>query len=208
MSERDKARPVSGEIMAGARSERDLSRPDEFSDAEFETVGATAPQPQSARFNDPATTSGMDLLRQPLEPAAKAEPQRGGPIFWVLGMAMVALAFWVSGGHALVRQAAILVPAEVSTPLRIADVKSRVETHGGRSVLFVDGHAENHGGGPAILPGMEILVTGNDGGITHYRLATSGAKLAPGERYEFSSRLAAPADGVKSISVAFLEGQD
>src|SRR5690606_9476171 len=132
---------------------------------------------------------------------------RGGPLFWIFGLTLVALAFWISGGHALVRQqVAALAPEDRGAPLRIGEVKSRVEPHNGRDVLFVDGRAENHGSSPRSLPPIEIVVTANDGGATRYFLGTSGAELAPGDRYSFSSRLEAPRNGVKSVSVTFQEG--
>lgn len=207
MSDRDKARPVSGEIMAGGQGDREPARPAEFADAEFETVGAAErPRPQPARFADAPPAAGMELLRQGGAPAASAGAQRGGPLFWIFGLMLVALAFWVSGGHALVRQqAAMLAPAETREPLRIADVASRVEAHGDRHVLFVEGRAENHGARKLPLPGMEIAVTGSDGAVTRYALSTGDSELDPGGSYSFSSRLAAPAGGVKSVAVTFVE---
>ena len=55
------------------------------------------------------------------------------------------------------------------------------------------------------LPELEIVVTGNDGLTTRYRLGTSGRPLAPGETFGFSSRLEAPKNGVKTVSVTFAE---
>lgn len=205
MSEQDKARPVSGEIMAGSHDDREPARPAEFAEAEFETVAAPPP-PQAARFADAPPAAGMDLLRQGPAGAASATAQRGGPLFWIFGLMLVALAFWVSGGHALVRhQASMLTPAETRQPLRIADVTSRVETHGERQVLFVEGRAENKGSRALTLPGMEIAVTGNDGAVSRYALSTSDTELDAGGRYSFSSRLVAPAGGVKSVAVTFVE---
>lgn len=204
MSEQDKARPVSGEIMAGGHGEREPVRPAEFADAEFETVG-TAKRPQPVRFADAPPAAGMDLLRQAAAPAANGSG-RGGPLFWAFGLMAVALAFWVSGGHALLRQhAAMLAPGETRDPLRIADVTSRVETHGEREVLFVEGRTENKGGRAVALPGMEIAVTGKDGAVTRYALSTGVSELDPGGRHSFSSRLVAPAGGVKSVAVTFME---
>ena len=41
--------------------------------------------------------------------------------------------------------------------------------------------------------------------VMRYALATNGAELDPGDRYSFSSRLAAPDEGVKSVAVTFVE---
>jgi len=182
-------------------------RGDDVSDAQYETVppmGSGAP----ARFADAgAPAAGMEFLKSG---AAEAEggTRPGGVFFWVFGLVAVALAFWFSGGHALVArdgQAPATAPVVAAGPLHIADVQSRVERRDGRSVLFVDGRAENRGGAALKLPPIEIAVTANEGGVTRYRLATRDTELKPGDRYSFSSRLEAPQGGVKSVSVTFQE---
>jgi hypothetical protein len=206
MSEDDRARPVSGEIMAGdaARAQSRRAAAD-FTDADYETVGA-AREAAAPRFSEAEPASGMDFLRAGAK-VIDAHSQRGGPLFWIVGLTLVVLAFWVSGGHALVRQqVAALAPAETRAALRIEEVKSRVERHGDRAVLFVDGRAENHGPVPLALPPIEIAVREVGGGTTRYFLGTNGAELAPGDRYAFSSRLEAPRNGVEQVSVTFQEG--
>lgn len=211
MNEHDKARPVSGEIMAGApthsASQLGAASRQDAADADFETVGTDAPG-RPPHFHEARPATGMETLKRASEAAAPvpvAGPRHGGPLFWSVGLLLVALAFWVSGGHALVSQAAIVAPAERLEPLRIGEVKSRVERHGERDVLFVDGDARNHGEVAMPLPPIEIAVTAVDGATTHYHLSTNGAELKPGGRYAFSSRLEAPAGGVKTVSVTFLE---
>lgn len=206
MSEDDKARPVSGEIMTGGSAQAPARRETaDFTDAEYETV-ATGREPPTASFAEAEPAAGMDFLRAGAK-AVEDGPTRGGPLFWMAGLTLVVLAFWVSGGHALVRQqVAALAPAEIREPLRIGEVKSRVERHNGRDVLFVDGRAENHGPAALPLPPIEMTVTANDGGTVRYFLGTSGTELAPGDRYSFSSRLEAPRNGVKSVSVTFQKG--
>ena len=203
-----KARPVSGEIMsAGAPRGQRPQEGGDVSDADYETVSRGQGVAESARFEagSPTPATGMDFLKHGV---AKAEgrARRGGVLFWGVGLFLVALAFWVSGGHAL------LAPgpqpgATVKAPLAIADVKSRVETHDGRAVLFVEGRAANGGGVTITLPPIEIAVTANDGGVVRYRLAAADTELKPGDRYSFSSRLEAPASGVRTVSVAFQEDE-
>ena len=206
MNDDDRARPVSGEIMAGDPAKTPARREAaDFTDAEYETVGA-AQRTSPASFTEAKPATGMDFLKAGAK-AIDDGSKHGGPLFWTFGLALVALAFWVSGGHALVRQqVAALAPAETREALRIGEVKSRVERHGGRDVLFVEGRAENHGPQPLALPPIEIAVTATDGATTRYFLGTSGTELAPGDRYSFSSRLESPRNGVKSVSVAFQEG--
>lgn len=205
MNEHDKARPVSGEIMTGGQTRRETVQPVDFSDAEYETVG-TQREARPARFSPAGPATGMDFLKAGPAAETVTEPnRRGGPLFWATGLTLVILAFWVSGGHALVRHVAIPSPAETIQPLRIGEIRSRVENRNGRDVLFVDGQAENHSAQPRTLPPIEIAVTANDDQTTRYFLGTNEAELKPGGRYSFSSRLEVPRYGVKSVSVTFQE---
>ena len=128
-------------------------------------------------------------------------------LFWGLGLLLVGLAFWISGGHALLPRGGPAPGAAPKTPLSIADVTSRVETRDGRAVLFVDGRASNGGAEALALPPIAIAVTANDGRVTRYRLSTRDTELKPGDRYSFSSRLEAPESGVRTVSVAFEEDE-
>ena len=217
MADKRRPRPVSGEIMTGTpedaaspRSARRLG--DDIVDAEYETVLSAAPQPAVAA-QPPATAigsaaaplAGMEMLRRPEGPAVRASAVRGGPVFWIVGIGLAAAAFWVSGGHALLRGAPSLGTQAHQQALRISGVTSRVDVSGARPVLFVDGEAANDGGTTETLPPLEIVVTGNDGRITRYRLGTSSRPMAPGETFAFSSRLDVPKNGVKTVSVTFGE---
>lgn len=204
MHEHDKPRSVFGEIMTDSpRSPRDKAERPDVADAEFETIDRES-LPAAPLFGTRKTAKGMDFLTQP--PAADTPaPRNGGALFWASGLTLVVLAFWVSGGHALVRQAVLAVPVETIHPLQIAGVESRVESHNGRDVLFVSGAAENHGATTQPLPPIEIAVIANDGAVTRYYLGTSEAELTPGGRYAFSSRLEPPRNGVKIVAVTFQE---
>jgi hypothetical protein len=219
MPDERNARPVSGEIMAatpaGAESaEAGFVRADVV-DAEFESLARAAAadavnaQPVTSIGTAQSPVQGLDSLRKSEPPQKPQAPQRGGPVFWIFGLGLVAGAFWVSGGHALVRPAPLATasqPAQaVVNPLRIADVTSRVEDHDGRSILFVDGRTINEGSDTLTPPPLEINVTANDGRIMRYNLGTSPEPLAPGRASAFSSRLEAPKEGVKSVSVTFRE---
>jgi hypothetical protein len=206
MTDENMARPFSGEIMAGgprATSSRPSPATDVI-DAEYVTVDpATDAVQQPAAQTQGATASpGMDILRG--SEAERRRRERGGPVFWAGGLFMVAAAFWVSGGHALMARpqpAPLSHPAAM--PLRIASVESRVERQGARAFLLVDGEVANDGAARATVPGLEISVAGKDGRTTRYFLGTSDRVLAPGERFAFSSRLDAPKDGVETVTVDF-----
>ncbi|MDX8518530.1 hypothetical protein [Mesorhizobium dulcispinae] len=213
MAEDRTARPVSGEIMTGAAPNAApervmLDAPVDIVDADYVVLPrfaarsepiAAPPPPQA-----PATPSieGMGMLRKP--EAAPARPaSRGGPIFWTAGVGAALVAFWVSGGHALVRQSPFCAASAPASALSISGVTSRIDASGLKPVLFVDGEAANDGARSQALPPLEIRVTDNASNVIRYRLGTSNRSLAPGERFGFSSRLDVPRNGVKAVSVAF-----
>lgn len=209
MSEPSRARPVSGEIMTAATpAPEGFARAADVIDVEYETL-VDAPDsrmlPRTEADRAGSAFAGMSSLRQAAQAGAAAT--RGGPVFWGVGLSLVLSAFWVSGGHALLRDdvggsSAYIAPAT----LRIVDVSTSVIGTHGRPVLKVDGAAVNEGNGAAMLPGIEISVAGHDGRVTRYKLGTSDRPLPAGQRFDFSSRLEVPKDGVKSVAVSFREG--
>jgi hypothetical protein len=216
MPDERNARPVSGEIMAAPLAGAEPAEPGlihaDVVDAEYETIRpAAAAQARTSMSIGTAAAPllGLDSLRKADAAAKPQGPVRGGPVFWIFGLGLAAGAFWVSGGHALVRQAPFpgqTAPAQsIVNALHIVGVTSRVEEHGGRLVLFVDGKAVNDDRIERILPRLEIDVTANDGTVMRYNLGTSPEPLAPGAAFGFSSRLEAPKEGVKSVSVTFQE---
>lgn len=204
MNQHDKARPVSGEIMTGPGGARP-ERATDFTDAEFETVDRQRESAQEAA--EPvrhAPADGMEMLRA----APPARPRRGGPVFWLCGLAIVAATFWGSGGHALVGTSAIQPVRQKAAGLEIGAVRSRVEQSSDRAILFIDGAVTNKGPDGLAVPALSIAVTRNDGVTTRYLLGTSDTMLQPGEEFAFSSRLPAPEPGVKSVAVTFSQGDD
>ncbi|EHK58026.1 hypothetical protein [Allomesorhizobium alhagi] len=206
MADQRTARPVSGEIMAGraahALPSGAVTAFDDIIDADYEIVSPPERDPDRSRFPAVPTPSagGMAMLRRAGGDIATG-PVRGGPIFWIFGMAAVAAAFWVSGGHALIHHAA----PKPAAALTISGVSSRIKTAGEKRFLHVDGHAANDGEGTAALPPLEIRIASNDGRVTSYKLGTYARQMRPGERFAFSSRLDVPKSGVKTVSVTFGE---
>ncbi|BCG78123.1 hypothetical protein MesoLj113b_16650 [Mesorhizobium sp. 113-3-3] len=213
MADERTARPVSGEIMTDAPAiavaDRIVRGPAaDIVDADYVVMPRLVPivesvSPQPRPIVTPSI-EGMDMLRKPEAPAERQPAVRGGPIFWIAGIGAALAAFWVSGGHALVRQAPFLSGAQASA-LTISGVTSRVDASGANPVLFVDGEAANDGVGAATMPPLEIRVTGNDGRTTRYTLGTSGHSLASGERFGFASRLDVPKNGVRTVLVTFAQ---
>lgn len=181
-------------LRAGSRPSDSLKSPEIALSTPAPSIGSAA-----------APFGGMDMLRRPDSPAEPGKAARGGPLFWAAGIGVALAAFWVSGGHSLVRGFPFAATGEAQSALRISGVSSRVDVAGARPLLFVDGEAANDGRDVEHLPALEIAVTGNDGRVTRYRLGTSGRPLSSGETFAFSSRLDVPKNGVKIVSVAFAE---
>jgi len=203
MADTEKPRVVSGEFKAG---------PPDVIDADYislpgQPAAAAAsfgrgPRASEAIGSAAAPAAGMDVLREKREQARRGEP--AGPLFWAFGALLVLAAFWIAGGHALFRDLNFPgAPAEEN--LRIVNVTSRVDSSGAKAVLLVDGETLNGGEAVEHLPPIEIAVTGNDGLVTRYRLGTSGRPLSPGETFGFSSRVDAPKNGVKTVTVTFVK---
>lgn len=193
MAEGPIPRPVSGEIMSGsgkAGSGRPFdAQAGDIVDAEFEVT-------------PPARSGGPDInmLREAAPARARRrQAERGGPLFWGAGLALAALAFWVSGGHALFADAMRPTPGQPG--LAISTLTSRIDASGPSPILLVDGQAGNSGAKPEAVPPIEIAVTDNAGTVTRYLMGTGGRLLAPGEKFDFSSRLDVPKNGVKTVSV-------
>lgn len=212
MAEQRKARPVSGEIMTDdgrdTSAQPQRAPASDIIDADFEVVGSADRRNESFAappvfVSQPANTGGMEMLR-PTSSRPDAGPARGGPIFWLSGISLVAMAFWVAGGHQVLHAAAFPLPWQAPS-LRLADVVSRIDSSGRKPLLLVDGAAFNDGNSAASLPPIVIALTGDDGKVLRYRLGTGAVPVAAGARWDFSSRLDVPMNGVKTVTVAFSE---
>ena len=192
------ASAVPGEIMA-ATGPRAAMKPADFIDAEFETVGV---EPQNARGND-RRTPGMSGPTSPATTQRRLFARPGGVAFWLVGMTLVASAFWISGGHSVARN---FTPGrQASTALTISGLTARIDASGARPLLLVDGTVSNEGTRRVELPFLSISVSAADGSVTRYKLGTLSPSLAPRERFAFSSRLDVPRSGVRSVAVSFAE---
>ena len=222
MADEVKPRAVSGEIMTDAPDAPEASpghppHDGDVIDAEYMSLPPDH-RPSEPRRAEPAArespavigsaaapAGSMEMLRRKDADATPQRPARGGPLFWIMGIGLAAAAFWVSGGHVLVRNVPFIGSEVSRSALRISGVTSRVDVSGARPVLFIDGEAANDGDATEHLPPLDIAVAGNDGLVTHYRLGTAGRPLAPGETFAFSSRLDVPKNGVKTVSVTFAQ---
>lgn len=211
MSTRPGPIPLNGEILAGESPLRGEggSQSNEFVDAEFETVvsgrhgPAVSPGNSAANSAKPATDAtagiGMDMLTK-----KRATPgsQRGGLPFYFAGIAVAAMAFWVSGGHALFGPIArVEASAPVAATLRLGGISTQPVAVGSKRFILVAGHVLNEGTSDAAAPPVSIAVTGKNGDVQRYRLGSQETVIGAGERMPFSSRLDAPASGVGSVVV-------
>lgn len=217
MDEKSRKGPLSGEIV-GRWTAQDApvrprdTQPEPVLEAEYETIAFEPPGSGAGGRRWPRARetpcTGLDLL-QPHRKTAKGETPKGaGPVFWTFGAMLVLGAFWVSGGHSLVSEWRFLHGAGPAPVLRIASLKSHVESRGGSATLFVEGKAVNDGDMTRILPTLSINVLGEDGRTTHYFLGTNDRPLRPGGYFAFSGRLQAPKQGVKSVSATIGELAD
>lgn len=219
MADEVKPRAVSGEFMtdpAETAVRRDMPAGD-IIDADYISIPAgpahtprTSVRSESLKSfteigSSTAPNGGMDMLRRQLPTESARGSRRAGPLFWAFGVVAALVAFWIAGGHELVRGISGVGMSGARSALRISGVTSRVEGAATRPILFVDGETVNDGKAVEHLPALEIAVTDNDGLITRYRLGTSGRPLDPGETFAFSSRLDAPKNGVKIVTVTFAE---
>lgn len=211
-----KPRAVSGDFMAGSADAGAAGRGHDVDviDADYislpggacsATQTSSAVHGRAAIGSATAPTAGMDVLRREATAPACFGRRRGGSFSRIVVAGVILVSFWVSGGHALLRhvsQGGVEIP---DSAFRISTVDSRIDTSGIRPLLFVDGEAVNEGSMPESLSALEIAVIGNDGVLTRYRLGTSVRLLSPGETFAFSSRLDAPKNGVRTVSVTFRE---
>ena len=154
MADWSRPRAVSGEIMTnppegvGGRVPPEVDIAGDVIDAEYISlpVRATAqqrshPAPLS-RQNQSCRRPSCRSDRPPLrlqawtccagrtQPAALGQPARGGPLFWAAGVGFAVAAFWVSGGHALMRGVPFVGAEPPPSALSISGVTSRVDVAG------------------------------------------------------------------------------
>ena len=193
--------PQPGKVMAGeayAIGQRALHG--DIVDAEYETVPRAASHAIPPVQPPVSDAPGMDLLRASKAPAVS---HRAGLGFWGAGTLAAFAAFWMSGGHTLSRH--LSLAGDAAGAVRVASLQSRVTDTAGGPRLFIDGAVENTASASTPAPDLTIQVTGHDGVVTRYRIATVGETIASGAAWKFSSRIDAPQAGVRSVSVTIAE---
>lgn len=203
------ARSVSGEMMTGGLARGRVNAPPlDIIDADYIEV---MPEPRATKAarrpaaEPTAQQAGLSTLsREPVRVGTKRS-SRGGPLFWLVGGLAVIGAFWISGGHSIVREKLFLGAEAPAAKLEISNVRSSNVTVDGAQALIVDGDIRNDGQASGQAPSLVIQVLSVNGQATLYRLGTLRTPLAPGAKYSFSSRLDMPKDGVKTVSVTFDE---
>lgn len=202
MADHNRQGHFSGEMMTGGAPGRSHAAAADVIDADY--VEVTADMPSGLSSERPASApelAQMDMLRGSQAAAgASAFSGRGGPAFWIGGCIAACAAFWISGGHALLREA---IPPTSAAQLSVSDVVTSTRTIDGAPALVVDGLVRNDGKAAGKVPALAIQVVSLAGDTSVYRLGTLQTPLPAGAKYGFSSRLDVPKDGVKTVSVSF-----
>lgn len=209
--------PLSGEIMSGTSGPpRGYGPLDDVVDAEFITLARpqTAEPPARPQVAQPvagapvapvkaAPVAGLDILGKS---SMASVPSRSGIGFWAAGLLAAAAAFWMAGGHSLARNFSFSAPVATGY-VQVASVRSEVRRSAQGAHLVIDGTLENNATIGAMAPDLDIEVAAMGGGVTRYRLGNGGALIEPHGARSFSSRLTAPATGVRSVSVTVAGGK-
>lgn len=88
--------------------------------------------------------------------------------------------------------------------LTVGDIHARRMPLNGQSVLFVEGVLHYSGAKARKTPGLRLALVGQDGrALYSWTAKAARADLAPGDDVAFQTRLAAPPETFKSITIAF-----
>lgn len=151
------------------------------------------------------TAGGIGILRP--SRAARDAPmsRRAGAGFWSVGFTLAMLSFWVSGGHALA--AAWMEAGRDRAPagggLTLALLGSNVTSGASGPVLEVETEITNERAQARPTPAVAILIVANNGDAMRYAAPPVPGEIGAGGRQRLTSRMPAPAGGVRSVSVAF-----
>lgn len=193
--------PLSGEIMSAAgRPAGASAHAADVIDAEFETIARPATA-KTARIDDVQLT-GLDILGRS---KIATKSRRAGAGFWAGGSALAAAAFWMAGGHSLVDNLALSAAQET---VRVAALTTHIARTASGEHLVIDGELENSDTRTTPAPDLQIEVMALGGGVTRYRLGNGRQPIEAGAAMRFSSRLAAPAAGIKSVAVTIAANEE
>ncbi|MBZ0162784.1 MAG: hypothetical protein K8H74_08735 [Notoacmeibacter sp.] len=219
-------RLVTGEILTADRGRPDIGGPDrsgDFEDAVFETVmpgastsgtvrephGSGRTSPSRPRLEADADATSLSVLRSTGNGAGASLVhhfrEAGGPLFWSTALVLIASAFWISGGYALLARSGGETPGQA---LVISDVETRLDSSGVPAVMLVDATVENRGLTSHRVPAVIVDVEASDGTSRQFRLSTRADDLAPGARHLFSGRIPALKNGIDSVKVKLGYGDD
>ena len=182
-------------------------------DADFETVEA-APNAKPAKINalpkhaeeipDPMPAS-TDKIGMSVFGKKHAKPAPDDSVaFYGFSACLVALSFWVSGGHTLFRNVDMMPVAaiRVAASSEIADASWRVVTVDGRTALHVEGIVRTSGTVAVHTEPVTVTVKHNDGATKRYLLGQKGWTLGPGQEVVVSGRLDIASVSIASVVIA------
>lgn len=128
------------------------------------------------------------------------------PAFYSLGLCIILISFWVSGGHNLFVEPQKLDPiivASVEKPLTIENVEWQVRYRAQRPVLMVKGHVHNPHETGQRPRDLMIRARYPDGKTEKLFLKAHGQPLAGGSDYQFHGQLDLNRREIASVTVSF-----
>ena len=185
------------------RHKRFQERFEPVMDAEFETVGEktrtfATTRPVEAEKHEPAKTGLSVFGKKP----GKQLPD-DSIAFYGFGAALVALSFWISGGHSLFSNIDTMTTAAIQVgSSEIADASWRVVTSDGKTALYVEGIVRNAGRTTAHTQPVTVTVKHKDGASRRYLLGQKGWTLGPGQEVVVSGRLDIGPASIASVVIA------
>lgn len=182
-------------------------------DADFETIAADA---NSHKLN-PSVVAEAEKTEPKIQADTgmsvfgkkSAQPKPDDKIaFYGFGSILVALSFWVSGGHALFRNVDMMPVAAIRAAKglpEIADPAWRVVTIDGRSALHVEGIVRNTGTAAMHTQPVTVTVKHQNGSTNRYMLGQKGWTLGPGQEVVVSGRLDIASSNIASVIIALTD---
>jgi hypothetical protein len=210
--------------MAGTPMMQTNTRDGAFEDAEFEMVGAPShpagehpPAQPAFKANalkarqarpvhaQPAETSGLGIFRDPGE---TPRPQDDRIAFYGFGSILVALSFWVSGGHALFASQGpaardMMTTSAISTPgtIQLVDTAWRLTGDGSDRALMIEGVVRNTGDRSGHAGPVTVRVRDETGATRSYLLGSKGWTLGPGREVVVAGRLDTGSLNIASVEL-------
>ncbi|MGL4406401.1 MAG: hypothetical protein ACRCT6_11610 [Notoacmeibacter sp.] len=191
-------------------------------DADFETV-EVLPNPKTKKLAAEKLAMGQKAVVEKSELEINVSNKIGMTVFgkrpnkkrsddsvafYGFSACLIALSFWVSGGHSLFQPLDLMATSGIerkNNAAEIADVAWRVVTIGGQSSLHVEGIVRNPGQNTIHSKPVTVAVKHSDGSTKRYLLGQKGWTLGAGQEVVVSGRLDIASSNIASVVIALTE---